>query len=431
MMWPRTGLLVPSRLMAPMTFGLGVTMTIGYGTLYYPFAILGPEIARHFGWADSFVFGVFSIALLSSALAAPLAGRLLDRVGARPVLMLGSALVAACLVWLSQISGRASFIAAILLAECLSVMVLYDACFAALTAMHGLKARRHITHVTLIAGFASTIFWPLIHAMLTVMDWRGVFLVLAAINACIALPIHWLLPRSGRQMVAGLRAPPPSPKLQVAQPANPPQPGLLPPNRRLLPYVLMALSFACGGFLMSAVHTSFFLLLGAIGRDAALAALAGAIIGPMQVGARLLELLSGGRVAASLVGLISNGAMALGIGLLVLAWGNFATLPVIVFAAAFGIGQGLTFVARAILPARLFGTHGYGRVTGNLAAVRLAFTAAGPFFTTICLETFGVGAAFTLLGTVAAAGLVTALALVSVELRLRPEAKNISAEEDQ
>lgn len=397
------------RLPERLTLALGVSMTIGYGTLYYPFSILGPEIAQERGWAESFVFGVFSIALLASAAAASLAGHMLDRFGGRRVLMAGSALAFLTLSGLSQVETRLQFALAMLLVEIGSCLALYEAGFAALTAIHGLGARRHITHVTLVAGFASTVFWPLVHWLLGVTDWRGVLMVLAAINLLVALPIHAMLPK-----MPALR--PAVPGDEVSAPAAR-EPGLLAPATRRPAYLIMAVSFACSGFLMSAVHTSFFLILENIGRSAGFAALAGALIGPMQVGARLVELISGGRVASSVVGVVSSAALLAGLALLVLALWVSGPLPVIFFAAFFGIGQGLTFIARAVLPARLFGTAGYGRITGNLSAIRLVFTAAGPFLTALTISSAGLGAALAMLALMAVVGLVASAMLAVLELR--------------
>lgn len=384
-------------------------MTVGYGTLYYPFAILGPVIARDLGWSNSFVFGVFSFALLSSAVTASIAGRAIDRFGARPVLVAGSLTATATLVFLSLVSGKPAFIFAMLMIEIAGRMAQYEAGFAALTAIHGAGARRHITHVTLLAGFASTIFWPLIHWLLGFMDWRGVCLVLAAVNVCVALPIHALLP--GRRGA--------DPRLSSALPlaAAAPAAAVLSPDRRRMAFLLMAVSFACGGFLMSAVHTSFFVIMERIGRDAALAALAGAVIGPMQVGARVVELATGGRIASSVIGVISSLGMALGLALLFASRHLEGQTPVIAFAVCFGVGQGLAFIARAVLPVRLFGAIGYGRVTGNLAAIRMVFTGAAPFLTALVIGQAGVSAAFLMLGVMAAVGTVAAVLLCGLERR--------------
>lgn len=401
-----------SRWPRPLTAGIGVTMLVGYGTLYYSLAILGPEIARDLGWSESFVFGVFSATLLSSAFVASITGRLLDRFGGRAVLMAGSVCAALTLAALSFTVSKTEFAIAMFLLQAGSSMALYEAGFASLTAIHGRDARLHITHVTLIAGFASTVFWPLIHWLLGVMDWRGVCLVLAAVNIAIALPIHAALPRASRK---------PDPRRTAhdaeGQPVVVHQEAILTRSERRPAFAMMAVSFAASGFLMSAVHTAFFLIMKEIGRDAALAALAGAVIGPMQVGARIIEFATGGRVAASVVGVVSNAALLAGVLLLVAASLVTGSAPVLAFAVLFGIGQGLAFIARAMLPARLFGTEGYGTVTGNLASVRLVFTAAGPFVAAFALDRAGLAATLALFAGVAAIGLVTALVLGFYEIR--------------
>jgi predicted MFS family arabinose efflux permease len=394
------------RRVEPLTLLIGVSMTIGYGTLYYPFAILGPEIARAQGWSNSFVFGVFSVALLTSAVTASLVGRAMDRFGARPVMVAGSCLAALALVNLSAVHSMTAFIVAMLIIELGARMVQYETGFAALTAIHGRYARRPIAHVTLVAGFASTVFWPLIHWLLGFMDWRGVCLVLAAINVLVALPIHAAIPRRTRA-------------LELSEPISVSNrdPGLLGPGKRAPAFLFMAIAFAGGSFLMSAVHTSFFLILDQMGRGPALAALAGAVIGPMQVAARLVEMLTGERVAASVVGVISSAALLLGLACLAAGLWIDGELIVIAFAVSFGIGQGLNFISRAILPARLFGTEGYGAMTGNLATVRLLAMAGAPVCTALVISHSGIGMTFFLLMLIAVIGVAASLALRIIENR--------------
>jgi len=394
------------RRVEPLTLLIGVSMTIGYGTLYYPFAIMGPEIARAQGWSTGFVFGVFSAALLTSAVTASLVGRAMDRFGARPVMVTGSCLAALTLANLSLVQSMAGFAIAMLLIEFSARMVQYETGFAALTAIHGRHARRPIAHVTLVAGFASTIFWPLIHWLLGFMDWRGVCLVLAAANLLIALPVHAMIPRAAKA-------------LHEIDPVERSirDPGLLKPGNRRPAFFFMAIAFAGGSFLMSAVHTSFFLILNEMGRGAALAALAGAVIGPMQVAARLIEMLTGERVSSAVVGVISSATLMMGLACLVAGLWLDGELLVIAFAVSFGIGQGLNFIARAILPARLFGTDGYGAMTGNLATIRLFAMAGAPICTALVINHAGIGATFALLMLVAAVGVSASCALVVIEKR--------------
>lgn len=406
----------PQLRVEPLTLLIGVSMTVGYGTLYYPFAILGPEIARAQGWSNGFVFGVFSAALLTSAVTATLVGRAMDRFGARPVMVTGSCLAALTLANLSFIHSMAGFAVAMLLIEFSARMVQYETGFAALTAIHGRHARRPIAHVTLVAGFASTIFWPLIHWLLGYMDWRGVCLVLAATNLLIALPVHAIIPRAPKR---GRDIGPVQSSIR--------DPGLLKPGGRSPAFIFMAIAFAGGSFLMSAVHTSFFLILNEMGRTAALAALAGAVIGPMQVGARLIEMLSGERVSSSIIGVISSTTLLLGLACLVAGLWLDGEMIVIAFAVSFGIGQGLNFIARAILPARLFGTDGYGAITGKLATIRLFAMAGAPVCTALAISHAGIGATFALLILVALVGVSASWALVAIEKRAAPAAPILSS----
>ena len=92
-------------------------------------------------------------------------------------------------------------------------------------------------------------------------------------------------------------------------------------------------------------------------------------------------------------------------------------VPIVLFAVCFGVGQGLSFVARAVLPARLFGTEAYGKITGNLSGIRLVFTAAGPFLTAVAIDRYGAGGAFVMLLAMATIGVASAGALIFVERR--------------
>ena len=67
------------RTSATVAIVLGVTQTIGYGSLYYAFGVLAAEMAADTGYSLTTVFGLFSLSLLTGGAAAPYAGRLLDR----------------------------------------------------------------------------------------------------------------------------------------------------------------------------------------------------------------------------------------------------------------------------------------------------------------------------------------------------------------
>ena len=395
---------------SPATLGMGVSMTVGYGTLYYSFSILAPEIAREFGWSQSFVFAVFSIGLLGGAVSAPIIGRLIDRFGARPVLTLGSILAAAMLAALSMVENGWQFAAVTLAAEFVSIAVQYDAGFAALAQRHGQEARSQITLVTLVAGFASTVFWPLIQWLLTMMTWREVYLVLAGLNLVLALPVHALWP--------SYRPPPVRPATNAAGA------GHAPAVSRRPQLALMAISLSAGGFVLSAMGASLLVLLGDAGFTPAIATLAGSMIGPSQVAARIVEYARRGVLSPPVTGLIATGAIFLALALLFAAAIFPAVAIVLLFAVFFGIGQGLTSIIRGVLPLHYFGTAGYGRTMGTLSGIRMVLSAAAPVTIIFVNEQSGVAAA---IGCLLLMGIVALLAMIGLSrmppLRLDAEGR--------
>jgi len=383
---------------SPATIGLGVTMTIGYGTLYYSFSVLAPEIAREFGWGQSFVFGVFSLGLLAGAVSAPMLGRLVDRFGARLILCLGSIAAAVSLALFAVMQNAWQFAVITLVAEFVALAVQYDAGFAALAQSHGREARAHITLVTLIAGFASTVFWPLLQWLLTWMDWRDVYLVLAAMNLLIALPIHLALPRARISE---------KPVSRVEETSA----GMNLDGERRRRMVLMATAFAAGGFVVSAVGATLLVLMRDLGYATAMATLAGSLIGPSQVAARLIEYARRNLFSPPLTAIIAALAMVLGLfalaGALIQPFAAFA----IAFAVFYGAGQGLTSIVRGVLPLHYFGAAGYGRTMGTLASTRIVASAIAPFSVIWLNEAVGPSAALAALAGMACLAVLATLAL--------------------
>jgi hypothetical protein len=384
---------------SPATIGLGVTMTIGYGTLYYSFSVLAPEIAREFGWGQSFVFGVFSFGLLAGAVAAPVLGRLVDRYGARLILCLGSIAAALSLALFSVMQNAWQFAAITLVAEFIALAVQYDAGFAALAQSHGREARAHITLVTLIAGFASTVFWPLLQWLLTVMTWRDIYLVMAAMHLLIALPIHLALPRA--RMI--------EPEATVREEQSTGEPVLDGERKRRM--ILMATAFAAGGFVMSAVGSTLLVLMHDLGYATAMATLAGSLIGPSQVAARLIEYVRRNLFSPPLTAIIAALAMALSLAILAGALVQPMAAFAIAFAIFYGAGQGLTSIVRGVLPLHYFGAAGYGRTMGTLASARIIASAIAPVSVIWLNEMVGTNAALAALAGMAGLSVIATLAL--------------------
>ena len=349
---------------SPAAIGLGISMTVSYGTMFYSFAVLAPAIMADFGWSRSLVFGSFSVALLASAVFAPLSGRLLDRFGGRAVLSAGTVLASLALAAMFFVETPLAYLAALVAIEAMATFVQYEPGFTAMTQIRQGKARAAISAITLIAGFSSTVFWPLCSFLLEHFTWQQVYLWLAAINLAVCLPIHLSLPRheASRNPAAAQDLPLPEP---VAG------------RDRTIALICLALSFSAAGFAIVAVQAHLPRLLLETGYTAATAAAVGAMIGPFQVGARVVEVLFGQSRHPVWTAVAGNGALLAGTALMfAFAFGKPAAIA---FAVFFGAGQGLAHIVRGGVMLYLFGAQGYGKLTGNLGFFRILVTASAPF----------------------------------------------------
>jgi len=177
-------------------FALGTAPTIAWASSYYLPAILAAPIARDLGLAPTYVFGALSGALVISGLLGPRVGHAIDTFGGRGLLAVSNLVFVAGLLLLSVAHGVVVLVAAWVLLGIGMGMGLYEAAFATLARIYGSNARRTITGITLIAGFASTLGWPLTTWLAAEYDWRVACQVWAAIHICLALTLNLSLPRA-------------------------------------------------------------------------------------------------------------------------------------------------------------------------------------------------------------------------------------------
>ena len=144
--------------------------------------------------ATAWVFIAFSCGLLLSAMLGPASGRLIDVYGGRRVLPVSNLVFAAGLALLGFSSGIVSLFGAWLVIGAGMGAGLYEAAFATLAGIYGQEARRSITGITLIAGFASTVCWPISAYLDVTIGWRGTCYMWAAAHLVVGLPINLLLP---------------------------------------------------------------------------------------------------------------------------------------------------------------------------------------------------------------------------------------------
>jgi len=376
---------------------LGVTQILAWGALFYPPVLTVPLIAADRGWSLAFAMGGFSCGLLTAGLVAPTVGRMIDRHGGHVVMTAGSLAGSAGLLALVHAAQPVTYLAAWALIGAAMAASLYDPAFATLGRIFGAAARRPITVLTFMGGLASTVSWPATHVLLGRSDWRGTYLVYAALLALVAAPLHALaLPRSRADPDARPQGP------------NAPAPPVHLPARGL-PFVLVVAGFAAYAFVPSGLSAHLLAIFGRSGIDPATVVAIGALFGPSQVTARLCEFVFAGNahplnLARSAFSLIV-GAFAL------LALAGISAPIAAAFAIMFGLSNGLVTIARGTVPLALFGPAGYGRLIGRIAGPWLAMQAAAPLVMAFVAERLSDAAALGLACTFAIVALACFVAL--------------------
>lgn len=385
--------MINRRTLAGAVWALGLTQVVGYGTLYYSFGILAPDMAADFGISREWAFGALAVALFSASLLAPVAGRLADRYGAGRTMSVGSALAALALVLCALAPDRVSFAVALLASEVAACFVLYSSAFVAVVQTGTQTPQRSITHLTLIGGFASTLFWPLTSALHQFLSWREVYFVFAAIHLVICLPAHlWVARISLPHRRAGIA--------QNTAGAAAPAVGLAPRWHRVA-FLLMLAGFALEGFVLSAMLVHMVPLTAALGLGAA-GVVVSTLFGPSQVASRFINMLFGERLSQSHLAIIAAALLTLGLACLVLTTPWVA--GAIAFAILFGLGSGLMSIVGGTLPFELFGREGYGSRVGWASAARQFTSAFAPFALALTMAGASVVTALWLVMLVAAAG---------------------------
>lgn len=377
---------------------LGTTQTLAWASSYYLPAMLAVPMARDLGVATPTVFAAFSLALIVSALLGPLAGHAIDRHGGRPVLLGTNVLFAASLLGLGLSQGPVGLFSAWVLMGVAMGSGLYEAAFATLVRLYGPGARGAITGVTLFAGFASTVGWPLSAWMESEFGWRGACFGWAALHLLLGLPLNAWLPRASAWPAPPLAEAADTPRSDATRHGATPRASSA---RRST--VLLAFVFAVTWFVSTAMAAHLPRLLQASGTTLQTAVAVAALVGPAQVAARLLEFGLLRRLHPLLSARLVALAHPLGAALLMLLGGPAAA----VFTVLHGAGNGILTIAKGTLPLVLFGPVGYGVRQGLIMVPARVAQAFAPVLFGLLLDTAGASA----LWLTAALGLLAAAAL--------------------
>jgi MFS family permease len=350
---------------------LGPTQILAWGALFYPPVLTMPLVAAEQDWSLAFCMGGFSLGLLVAGVSAPTIGGLIDRYGGHWVMAAGALVGALGCLALALGMSRANFLAGWMGIGVAMAASLYDPAFATLGRIFGAEARRPITVLTFIGGFASTVSWPASYVLIAQFGWRGMYLVYAVLLAFLAAPLlAFALPRErfkARALAPG----------EVHVP-----PKTLPARGTVFALVIAA--FTAYAFIPSALSAHLLAIFDRLGIDFRTGVILGALFGPAQVLARLGEFLLAREVSPLVIARWALVLMLVGFALM-LTLG--ISLPIAtLFILMFGVTNGLMTIARGTVPLWLFGAAGYGRLVGRIAGPSLIMQAAAPLVLALVIE---------------------------------------------
>jgi hypothetical protein len=194
----------------------------------------------------------------------------------------------------------------------------------------------------------------------------------------VAMPLNWLVL-------------PPAPPLTSAG-ENKGEAREAAPPRGAMP--ILAFYFCTTAFVTGALQAHLLRFLETAGASEAAAIVAGTLVGPAQVVARLFEF--GLMRALHPVWSARIAALLHPLGAAVL--GALGPSGVAAFAVAYGAGNGMITIARGTLPLAIFGPAGYGLRTGLLSVPARLAVAAAPFLFGLLLDRVGLFAVLLTVG---------------------------------
>jgi MFS family permease len=359
--------------------GLGFTQIVGWGTTYLMPSVLGRDLQRDLGLSPELVFAGITVMFAINAVCSPRIGKVVDRIGARSLMATGSLVYALSLVGLASAQGLVSYLACWAVMGIGSALALSTPSSIAVVQIAGPGARQAIALLTIVGGFASSVFWPISGALNAAIGWREILLIYAALHLLACAPIHWLiLPRR----------PPTHPAPTAA--ATPASAGVAPEEAERV-YRLLAITLSFGAFVFTGVQLQMIEMMRGLGHPAASALLLASLIGPSQVGIRIFELLFGHRYSIMRSAVFGSLMLPVGLGLALAAGHSFVVALFVV--ATYGMSNGLKAVQRATLPLALFGRAQFGAYMGRLALPQGIVAAVAPPIMASVLHRFGTAGA--------------------------------------
>jgi predicted MFS family arabinose efflux permease len=375
---------------------LAITQTAGYGVLFYSFSVFLVPTAAELHTSTTTVTGAWTSSLLAGAAAAFPIGRWLDRHGGR-ALMSGGSIAATLLVlaW-SQVSSVLELYLVWIALGVVSVGVLYDAAFPVVISWFDPARRaRALLAITVVAGFASTIFLPLAGALNDAVGWRDAVLILAVIHGTLTIPLHFLIRR------------PPARKPGRSTDSASERAAVTRAAFRDPVFWLLAASFVAQACAVAAVSVLLVTMLRDLGHSPGFSATVAGLLGVLSVTGRLATTAAGRRWS---VGGVTAAAFVVQTGgVVLLPVAGRSVVGAIGCVLAFGFGLGVSTIARPAMLADRYGTSAYATLAAAWVMPLTLVKALGPLGTVLLWHVAGLTVA---LDAAAACCLLGAVGLV-------------------
>lgn len=378
---------------------LAIGETIYWASLYYIFAALLVQWEKAEGWAKTDITIAFTGAILMAAVFAPISGRLIDR-GKGPLTLTFAAVVAAGLIALLPFAGSVWVFAAMWLGigACLGGC-LYEPCFSLITRTRGENARRDITLVTLVAGLAGTLSFPLSNSLADAYGWHVAAWVMASLVVFIAAPLVWsasnFLEREYRKENAAsdsdetLESRPP---FRISNIIKTPT------------FWFLAIGFAILGANHGVIINHILPILTDRGLSSDAAVLAASMVGPMQVAGRLAMMAAERKVSSHAI--TTACFVAVAVAGIALYFSSVMPALVVAFVILQGSGHGVTSIMRPVITKEVMGQQNFGSISGAVAVPYLLAWAAAPVLGSLLWEAGGYDLAILVVIGLALVGLV-------------------------
>jgi MFS family permease len=383
---------------------LAIAETIVWAAMFYSFPALLLQWERDLGWSKLELSGALTLALVVSALLAPVVGRLIDHGLGRYVFTGSAVLGALVLVLLSRVTALWQFYAVWLALGVAMSGALYEACFAVLTRAMGADARKAITLVALVAGFAGTVSFPSAHALAAIVGWRGAVLTFAIAVVFVAAPLIWFACRTAED------------NGETHAPSTSAKAGDVLRIFRRATFWLLAVSFAMIALDHSILLTHLLPILDERGIHSETAILAASMIGPMQVAGRLAMMAAERHVSTLFI--FAACFVAMSISALSLLGAGTTPALLVTFVLFQGAGYGVTSIMRPVVIAEFLGREDFGVIAGMLAIPFLTATAAAPTIAALIWEKGGYDWVIWLAFAAAVVGLLSMLTAASFSRRV-------------